>query len=58
MSFFTRIDIEKNKFIQGLDLSNAGTLVEDFIDDLLRIQSELSYHYDYRGLIDGQPQLK
>ena len=47
MSFFTRIDIEKNKFIQGLDLSNAGTLVEDFIDnDLLRIQSELSYHYE------------
>ena len=36
-----KIDIENNKFIKGLDFSDAGTLVEKFMDNnLVRLQSD------------------
>jgi hypothetical protein len=42
-----KLDFEKNNFIDGLDLSDAGTLVEDFKNnDLTRVQGELTYHYE------------
>ena len=42
-----KLDFEKNKFIDGLDLSDAGTLVENFNNnDLTRVQGELTYHYE------------
>ena len=42
-----KVDFEKNKFIEGLDLSDAGTLVENFKDNnLVRLQGDLAYHYE------------
>ena len=42
-----KIDLEKNKFIDGLDLSDAGTLVENFKDNnLARFQGDFTYHYE------------
>ena len=42
-----KIDIENNKFIKGLDFSDAGTLVEKFMDNnLVRLQSDFIYHYE------------
>ena len=42
-----KIDVEKNKFIDGLDLSDAGTLVENFEDNnLTRFQGDFIYHYE------------
>jgi hypothetical protein len=42
-----KVDFEKNKFIEGLDLSDAGTLVENFKDNnLVRLQGEMTYNYE------------
>ena len=42
-----KIDIENNKFIEGLDFSDAGTLVENFKDNnFTRLQGDLTYHYE------------
>ena len=42
-----KVDFEKNKFIEGLDLSDAGTLVENFKDNnLVRFQGEITYNYE------------
>jgi len=42
-----KIDIENNKFIEGLDFSDAGTLVENFKDNnLIRFQGDFTYHYE------------
>ena len=42
-----KTDLEKNKFIEGLDFSDAGTLVETFDDNnLLRLQGGAEYHYE------------
>ena len=42
-----KVDFEKNKFIEGLDLSDAGTLVENFKDNnLVRLQGEITYNYE------------
>ena len=47
LKFSAKIDIENNKFIKGLDFSDAGTLVEKFIDNnLVRLQSDFIYHYE------------
>ena len=41
------IDLEKNNFIEGLNLSDSGTLLEDFkSNDLGRIQIGGTYHYE------------
>ena len=41
------VDLEKNNFIEGLNLSESGTLLEDFkANDLGRIQVGGSYHYE------------
>ena len=43
-----KIDIENNKFIEGLDFSDAGTLVENFKDNnLTRLQGDITYHYEF-----------
>jgi len=43
-----KIDIENNKFIEGLDFSDAGTLVENFKNNnLVRFQGDLIYHYEF-----------
>ncbi len=40
-------NIEKNKFIQGLNFSDSGTLTEKFVDyDLTRLQAGSVYHYE------------
>ena len=45
-----KIDAERNKFIKGLDFSDAGTLVEDFKNnDLIRLESDVTYHYEIPG---------
>ena len=42
-----KVDFEKNKFIEGLDFSDAGTLVENFKDNnLVRLQGEITYNYE------------
>ena len=42
-----KTDLEKNKFIEGLDFSDAGTLVETFDgNNLLRLQGGAEYHYE------------
>ncbi|MBE76628.1 MAG: hypothetical protein CMG41_02695 [Candidatus Marinimicrobia bacterium] len=42
-----KIDIENNKFIEGLDFSDAGTLVENYKDNnLVRFQGYFTYHYE------------
>jgi len=42
-----KIDIENNKFIEGLDFSDAGTLVENYKDNnLVRFQGDFTYHYE------------
>ncbi|MFL2983769.1 MAG: hypothetical protein ACJZ12_05195 [Candidatus Neomarinimicrobiota bacterium] len=42
-----QVDIEKNNFIEGLNLSDSGTLLEDFqSNDLTRIQISGTYHYE------------
>lgn len=47
LTLSSTIDIEINKFIKGLDFSDAGTLVENFIDNnLVRLQSDFVYHYE------------
>lgn len=47
LAFSAKIDIENNKFIKGLDFSDAGTLVENYMDnDLVRLQSDFVYHYE------------
>ena len=41
-----RIDLEKNDFIEGLNLSESGTLLEEFNENnLTRLQVNGSYHY-------------
>jgi len=41
-----RIDLEKNDFIEGLNLSESGTLLEKFKEnDLTRLRVDGSYHY-------------
>jgi Tol biopolymer transport system component len=41
-----RIDLEKNDFIEGLNLSESGTLLEKFKENnLTRLQVNGSYHY-------------
>ena len=41
-----RIDLEKNDFIEGLNLSESGTLTEEFNENnLTRLQVNGSYHY-------------
>ena len=41
-----RIDLEKNDFIEGLNLSESGTLLEKFNgNNLTRLQVNGSYHY-------------
>ena len=40
-------DLEKNNFIEGLDFSDAGTLVETFdANNLLRLMGGAEYHYE------------
>ena len=42
-----QVDIEKNDFIEGLNLSDSGTLLEEFqSNDLSRIQISGTYHYE------------
>ena len=44
---WTKIDLEKNEFIEGLNLSDSGTLTEDFKDNNLgRFQTGGSYYYE------------
>ncbi len=46
-TFSANIDIEKNDFINGLNLSDSGTLLEDFTsNNLTRIQLGGSFHYE------------
>lgn len=46
-SVWFNTDLEKNKFIQGLNFSNSGTLTEKFVDyDLTRLQAGAIYHYE------------
>ena len=41
------LDLEKNNFIEGLNFSESGTLLEEFkSNDLGRIQLGGSYHYE------------
>ena len=41
------IDLEKNDFIEGLNLSDSGTLLEEFKpNDLARFQINGTYHYE------------
>lgn len=41
-----RLTVEKNQFIDGLDLSDAGTLTEVFADDdLVRLSADGVYHW-------------
>jgi len=41
------VDLEKNDFIEGLNLSESGTLLEEFeANDLGRIEVGGSYHYE------------
>jgi len=41
------VTLEKNKFIDGLNLSDAGTLVEEFKNnDLMRIEFDTDYHLE------------
>ena len=41
------IDLEKNDFIEGLNLSDSGTLLEEFKpNNLARLQINGSYHYE------------
>ncbi|MBI88675.1 MAG: hypothetical protein CMG60_01200 [Candidatus Marinimicrobia bacterium] len=43
----TNFGLEKNYFIEGLNLSESGTLTEQFQpNDLIRIELEGSYHYE------------
>ena len=44
---WTKIDLEKNDFIEGLNLSDSGTLTEEFRDNnLARLQAGGSYHVE------------
>ena len=44
---WTKIDLEKNDFIEGLNLSDSGTLTEEFKDNnLARLQAGGSYHVE------------
>jgi hypothetical protein len=44
---WTKIDLEKNDFIEGLNLSDSGTLTEEFRDNnLVRLQAGGSYHVE------------
>jgi outer membrane protein assembly factor BamA len=44
---WSKIDLEKNDFIEGLNLSESGTLTEDFkSNNLGRIQLGGSYYYE------------
>ena len=46
-----KLDIEKNQFIIGLDLSDSGTLIGDFeSNDLTRFQLNTNYHRKIPGL--------
>jgi len=43
----TKINLEKNDFIEGLNLSESGTLLEEFEENnLIRCQIDGSYHYE------------
>ena len=44
---WTKIDLERNDFIEGLNLSESGTLTEEFKDfNIGRFQMGGSYHYE------------
>ena len=44
---WTKLDLEKNDFIEGLNLSDSGTLTEDFKDNSLgRFQAGGSFYYE------------
>lgn len=44
---WAKVDLEKNKFIEGLNLSDTGTLTEEFLDNnLSRLQVGGSYYYE------------
>lgn len=44
---WAKIDLEKNDFIEGLNLSDSGTLTEEFKDNnLARLQAGGSYHVE------------
>jgi hypothetical protein len=47
---WAKIDLEKNKFIEGLNLSESGTLTEEWDDNNLgRLQAGGSIHYEIPG---------
>jgi hypothetical protein len=47
---WTSMDIEKNQFIEGLDLSEAGTLTENFAaSNLFKWEGGGSYHFEIPG---------
>jgi hypothetical protein len=47
---WAKIDLEKNKFIEGLNLSESGTLTEEWDDNnLRRLQAGGSIHYEIPG---------
>jgi len=47
---WTSLDIENNEFIEGLDFSDAGTLMEEFdSNNLLKWQGGGDYHFEIPG---------
>jgi len=44
---WANVDLERNDFIEGLNLSKSGTLTEEFQpNNLIRIQTGGLYHYE------------